>query len=103
MKSKILYGVAALLLVLSVVFFFTGKHKKDNYMMSDYSFQKDVNAYVGGDAYNYIINGTYFSGYMAAAAGSLVAAAILVSSGTIIATIENIARKIYVPDEQELN
>ncbi len=38
-----------------------------NYSSSDYYYDYDdnVNAYVGGDAYNYIINGTYFAGFMA--------------------------------------
>lgn len=39
-----------------------GFERKNNYINSDYGFAK--NAYVGGDAYNYIINGTYFTGYV---------------------------------------
>ena len=34
-----------------------------NYDSGDYYPYKYVNAYVGGDAYNYIINGTYATAY----------------------------------------
>lgn len=46
---------------------------KNNYRNSDYS-SLNKNAYVGGDAYNYIINAGYFSGYMAAGSGFLISA-----------------------------
>ena len=66
MKKKI----STALLLFSCIFFIVGIccvsqgfDKKDNYYNSEYSISKNVNAYVGGDAYNYIINGTYFSGY----------------------------------------
>ena len=36
-----------------------------NYRNSNTSYySKSVNAYVGGDAYNYIINACYFTGYV---------------------------------------
>ena len=54
----------AISLILCVVCFFIGINclvqgfdKKDNYTYD--------NKYVGGDAYNYITNGTYFAGYCA--------------------------------------
>lgn len=44
---------------------------------NDYSVSDDyVNSYVGGDAYNYIINGTYFMAYAVMGIGSLVIATI---------------------------
>lgn len=65
-------NVATILILFSLscfiiggIFCYKGFHKKNNYYQSDYSWGKDVNAYVGGDAYNYIINGTYFAGYCA--------------------------------------
>ena len=39
------------------MFFYT------NYSESEYLSNYNVNAYVGGDAYNYIINGTYTTSY----------------------------------------
>ena len=38
---------------------YKGIDKMTHYYNSEYSFTPSVNAYVGGDAYNYIINGTY--------------------------------------------
>ncbi len=39
----------------------------------EYSFDLDyVNSYVGGDAYNYIINGTYFTAYAVLGMGFLI-------------------------------
>lgn len=42
---------------------FIGFHKMFAYESSEYSFIDPVNAYVGGDAYNYIINANYATGY----------------------------------------
>ena len=41
---------------------YKGYDKITNYYNSDYS-MLNKNAYVGGDAYNYIINGTYAAAY----------------------------------------
>ena len=63
--------IAALILaIIGTCFLIKGFHVKNvykNYSSSDYYYDYDdnVNAYVGGDAYNYIINGTYFAGFMA--------------------------------------
>lgn len=64
--------VSTLLLILSLLFFISGTYciyegfdKKDHYSQGEFSWSKNVNAYVGGDAYNYIINSTYFAGYCA--------------------------------------
>lgn len=72
--------VGVILICLSLYFFYCGFNKKDNYVSSL------TNAYVGGDAYNYIINGTYFSGYMALGSGILVSGIGLLCTGLIIGT-----------------
>lgn len=56
---------AAVAAVLASVFFVNGFYVKNVYDKGEYSFDEPVHAYVEGDAYNYIINGTYFAGYMA--------------------------------------
>lgn len=38
--------------------------------------ENNVNAYVGGDAYNYIINGTYFTAYSVLGVGAFIIATI---------------------------
>ena len=66
--KKIFLILTIVLLVVGSVFLVNAINKKNNYYNSDYS-SRSVNAYVGGDAYNYIINAGYFTGY-AVLAGS---------------------------------
>lgn len=65
MKSKIFRVLAGIFFIMALVFFQQGFDKKDNYVNSESFSILNTNAYVGGDAYNYIINGTYFAGYLA--------------------------------------
>ncbi len=74
--SIIFYLISVLLVTIGIICCSKGFNKKDEYSYD--------NQYVGGDAYNYIINGTYFSGYMALASGMFITSAVLVSAGTII-------------------
>ena len=66
-KTKILLLIACVAIILGIVFCIIGFDKKNNYYSSENFYSLNVNAYVGGDAYNYIINGTYFAGYLALA------------------------------------
>ncbi len=55
------YKISAIIsAVVSVIMLFNGFDKMFNYYNGTYS---STNAYVGGDAYNYIINGTYSTSY----------------------------------------
>ena len=49
--------------LLSAVMLYKGYDKMTNYSNPEYSFMTTHNAYVGGDAYNYIINGNYATGF----------------------------------------
>lgn len=58
------------LIVLAIVLLLTSIHfgtlaydKYTNYYSSETYSRRNINAYVGGDAYNYIINGTYFTAF----------------------------------------
>lgn len=53
--SSILFGLA------TIVFVYLGFDKLTRYRNSEYG--DPVNAYVGGDAYNYIINSNYSNAY----------------------------------------
>lgn len=77
--------IAAICYIVALVFFIKGYDVKHHYNNSDYSFLSK-NAYVGGDAYNYIINGTYFTSYSTIASASLICGTILVNSAISIAT-----------------
>lgn len=54
--------------------FYKGIDKLTNYYNSDYSPYLNKNAYVGGDAYNYIINGTHSTAFFVLTAMLVLAA-----------------------------
>lgn len=66
---SVVSGITLLIGLFSLV---TAYDKKDNYYNSESLTTLNENAYVGGDAYNYIINGTHFTGYMVQGMGFLV-------------------------------
>lgn len=77
--------------IIGVILIFMGFYKKDAYNNPDneYTFSDDyINTYVGGDAYNYIINGTYFTAYAVLGTGFLVISSIFGSS-SIVLSIKN--------------
>lgn len=69
-NTKWLLVMAIILAILGSCFLFRGFYVKNKYANNlvnndSYDDRDNINAYVGGDAYNYIINGTYFTGFMA--------------------------------------
>lgn len=74
MKKVIIVLLALVCLVTGLVAIREGFDKKEHYYNNSYS---SVNAYVGGDAYNYIINAGYFAGYMALGGSLIITSAIL--------------------------
>lgn len=80
--------ISVVLLAASLFAIYKGFDCILNYRNSDFS-SLNVNAYVGGDAYNYIINGTYFAGYMALGGGALVSAALLWCSALKLEAIDS--------------
>lgn len=68
-RIKLLGLLCIITCIIGGVFFVMAVDKKVNYNNPDeeYSIYEDdedaTNVYVGGDAYNYIINGTYFTAY----------------------------------------
>lgn len=63
--NQITYNIiATIMFVVSLIMIFKGYDKMINYSnIGDTVTSLSKNAYVGGDAYNYIINGTYATGY----------------------------------------
>lgn len=73
MKKNTLFLVLGILFfVLFFVMTYKGYDKLTNYRNSEYSSSLNQNAYVGGDAYNYIINGTHATAYFVLAVGFLI-------------------------------
>lgn len=73
---------------------YKGIDKMTHYYNSEYSFTSSVNAYVGGDAYNYIINGTYATAFFV-----LTAMFALAAVGFIIIHYLSQERSVPVPAE----
>lgn len=69
--------------IIAIVFFYKAYNVKNNYYNSEYS-TINKNAYVGGDAYNYIINGSYFTAYSVLGAANMLCAIILYSRFVLI-------------------
>lgn len=79
---------ALLFFAISIFFGYKGYDKMTNYYNPD-SHYGSVNAYVGGDAYNYIINGNYATGFYVLSAGSLICSVICFATGPVIAAISD--------------
>ena len=87
-NSRLIRNVLIILSVIcfiaSGVFFGKGYSVKNEYYDSEDYYSLNKNAYVGGDAYNYIINGTYFTGYSVIASALLLSGIILISNSITI-------------------
>lgn len=81
---KILYLLAILSFLFGSFFIYKGFDKKMNYREPRYS----SNAYVGGDAYNYIINSNYFTGYNVLGIGCYVISVISLTGAAILQTLD---------------
>jgi hypothetical protein len=82
--SSIMIVISIVLIIIGSILLFQGFDKKDNYYQSEYASYLNKHVYVGGDAYNYIINGTYFIGYITLATASYVISILLVCTASII-------------------
>ena len=82
----ILIGILAI--IASPIFFNQANDKYANYFNDeDYSILNE-NVYVGGDAYNYIINGTYFTGFSILGIGSLLLGMLCLGLAHISSNVE---------------
>ena len=94
-KSKVVLITKILcliFLIIGIIMLVLGFGKKNNYNNPDneYTFNDDyINSYVGGDAYNYIINGTYFTGYVVIGTGFLIMATIVGCMGLYLSIDSN--------------
>ena len=91
---RILKTITIIFICIGIIFLGRGFYKKNSYSNPDsdssYSYSTQyTNSYVGGDAYNYIINGTYFTGYVVLGMGSLIIATITGVSSLILSIKED--------------
>ena len=65
------------MLIIGIVFCILGFNKKNVYYYADEYSMYNKNAYVDMDVFNFIINGTYFTGYCALGGTLFVCSAVL--------------------------
>lgn len=68
-QTSIFLILSIVLYILMAVFLYQGYDKTTNYSNPEYSTTLAENVYVGGDAYNYIINSNYATGRFVLAMG----------------------------------
>lgn len=82
-RLKVIRRVAILFsiicFIVSSYYFIKADDVKNSYYNLEYS-SISKNAYVGGDAYNFIINGTYFTGYSVIGSAMLISGVIFISN-----------------------
>lgn len=81
----ILLILAIALFGLSTKFYLDGQDKLTNYYNSENYPSLNHNAYVGGDAYNFIINGNYATGFFVLSMGCLIAGIVCICTCAVIA------------------
>ena len=84
---KVFKVFAVIFFIVAAVMAYKGYDKIVNYENSDNYFSDNHNAYVGGDAYNYIINGNYATGYFVLCVGFMLAGISCIGIGSIVAAI----------------
>lgn len=85
--KMILYVLCICLAIIACIFFSKANNVKNVYYNSENYSSLNKNAYVGGDAYNYIINGTYFTGYSVIASASALGSLIAFCTASIVSVI----------------
>lgn len=84
--------IAAVCFLLFAIMVYKGYDKMTNYDNPESILRESTNAYVGGDAYNYIINGTYATAYYVLAAGFFISGIICII-GSMIFSVETVSVK----------
>ncbi|MCC8023708.1 MAG: hypothetical protein LIP16_00115 [Clostridium sp.] len=69
-RNKIWAWCSGIMFVIALFPLYKGYDKMTNYYSSDTYYSLNKNAYVGGDAYNYIINGEYATAFFVLAIGA---------------------------------
>lgn len=77
-------GFGVFLIILAIVFFCLGFFK-----MVVYENSLGINVYVNGDAYNYIINANYFTGFSVLGGSCLIGGILLIVAGKNSSSLNN--------------
>ena len=100
-------SVKKALLIAAIIFYlasgfmlYKGYDKMTNYYNSEYSTSNNVNAYVGGDAYNYIINGNYATGFFVLSMGFMATGTIFLTSSLIVTAFQKLGKDESLATQQ---
>ncbi|EPC8411108.1 hypothetical protein ACR3AM_005516 [Bacillus thuringiensis] len=86
MKKWTIWGI--IFYIHSAVLLFLGFDRLGGYQNSETYTDTNKYAYVGGDAYNYIINTNVLTGYLVLSASFFVAGTMLIATGSILKAIK---------------
>lgn len=97
--STALLIIGIVLYMVAIGTFYKGYDKMHHYYKKseNYSSSEDVNVYVGGDAYNYIINGNYSTAYYTLTAGLIISGTIFVCSSVVTGKLEENTEAVRKP------
>ncbi|MGG0188253.1 hypothetical protein [Bacillus rhizoplanae] len=79
---------ATIFYIHSFVLLYLGIDRIEGYYYSEYSSELSKHAYVGGDAYNYIINSNILTAYFVLSASFFIAGTVLIATGAIIKALK---------------
>jgi hypothetical protein len=98
------WTTAALLFYINfAIMLYLGIDRLIHYYHSDNFSDLDKYAYVGGDAYNYIINSNVLIGYFVLATASLIVGTLFIATGAIIKAIETYYNKAQINEALHIN
>lgn len=85
-----LKSIRTIFIIIGIIFLCIGFFKA--YVYSNPEWGDSINAYVGGDAYNYIINASFFTAYSILGMGSLIIATISGVGAMFLSVEDNIKK-----------
>jgi len=107
-QSNTYITMSTISFIVATIFIWIGFDKINNYSNPDSAYLTSRNAYVGGDAYNYIINGTYATAYFVLGIGLLLIGCLFIlihvhakSQHTIIQQNENVIKALSAMNGNE--
>ena len=84
-KPKIILIIISIIfIVLGIICIGKAFDLKNNYYMSSSYSTLNKHVYVGGDAYNYIINANYFTGYIALGSACFICSTLLIATNLLL-------------------
>ncbi|MDA1528622.1 hypothetical protein [Bacillus cereus group sp. TH260-2LC] len=86
MKKWTIWGI--IFYIHSAVLLYLGIDRVEGYYNNEYSSELSKHVYVGGDAYNYIINSNILTGFFVLSASFFIAGTMLIVTGSILRAIK---------------